>query len=83
MTHAFDIKRGRHLLFRRKTILVFKKGPYLLYMAFVPRGIYFSCFFCGFVPSSTFGIFDKVLVKVSQVRSCVYLSNHLSESIHI
>ena len=22
MTHAFDIKRGRHLFFRRKTILV-------------------------------------------------------------
>ena len=26
---------------------------------------------------------DKVLVKVSQVTSGVYLSNHLSESIHI
>ena len=23
MTHAFDIKRGRHLFFRRKTILVY------------------------------------------------------------
>ena len=25
MTHAFDIKRGRHLFFRRKTILVFRR----------------------------------------------------------
>ena len=30
MTHAFDIKRGGgHLFFRRKTILVLKKWPYM------------------------------------------------------
>ena len=33
--------------------------------------------------SPAFRIYDKVLVKVSQVRSGVYFSNHLSESIHV
>ena len=32
--------------------------------------------------SPAFRIYDKVLVKVSQVRSGVYFSNHLSESMY-
>ena len=75
------------LLERHYQYFILKKGPYLLYMAFVLRGIYFSCFFlclCSFIlPTPMFGIFNKVLVKVSQDRSGVYLSNQMPESIHI